>query len=307
MGPMDIIYACVSIVKSILGAVFYILVSPLTITQNASTRVQQNPRVAAEKFKREFEEKYGQRHPDFFAGGYLQALDQAKRNHQFLVVILQSDEHYNTDKFNSETLTSPQLIDFFRENDFIVWGGNVRESEAYQGLSTAENLLVNLTRSLQRHTPLLARLRSEREAHEATRALREAQDNAYYASLRADQEKDRRALESLPEEPGDRDKGVTRLSFKFPDGKRVVRRFRDSESLETIYTFVDTYGLQRFSSPSKPPDNYTHGYKFVLVSPYPRTVHPMDKTKIIGDEKVLCPSCNLIVEEIESDDEDGDD
>ncbi|CAG8515813.1 9005_t:CDS:2 [Paraglomus occultum] len=379
MGPMDIIYGCISIVKSILGALFYILVSPLTITQNASTRAApQNPRATAEKFKREFEEKHGQRHPDFFAGGYLQALDQAKRNFQFLVVILQSDEHYDTEKFNSETLTSPLLIDFFRENNFIVWGGNVRESEAYQvshklrattypfvativyqqipgtgrmdmvlsdkleGLSTAENLLVNLTNSLQRHTPLLARLRAERESHEATRALREAQDNAYYASLRADQEKDRRArkaeeakriaeekklketerkereykekkekreqwrrwaVESLPEEPGDGEKAVARLSFKFPDGKRVVRRFRNSESLETIYTFVDTYGLQRFSSPSKPPDNYTHKYKFVLVSPFPRTVYPMDKTKIIGDDKVLCPSCNLIIEEVESDDE----
>jgi len=149
------------------------------------------------------------------------------------------------------------------------------------GLSTAENLLVNLTRSLQRHTPLLARLRAERESHEATRALREAQDNAYYASLRADQEKDRRtrkaeeakriaeekkrieterkereykekkekreqwrrwAVESLPEEPGDGDKGVTRLSFKFPDGKRVVRRFRDSESLEVCVRILQFEG-----------------------------------------------------------------
>jgi len=33
----------------------------------------------------------------------------------------------------------------------------------------------------------------------------------------------------------------------------------------------------------------------------------MDKTKRVGDEKVLCPSCNLIVEEAESDDEDGED
>jgi len=32
-------------------------------------------------------------------------------------------------------LTSPPLIAYLREKDFIVWAGDVKEAEAYQGAS----------------------------------------------------------------------------------------------------------------------------------------------------------------------------
>lgn len=33
----------------------------------------------------------------------------------------------------SDTLTSDELINFVRENNILTWGGNVRETEGYQG------------------------------------------------------------------------------------------------------------------------------------------------------------------------------
>lgn len=35
--------------------------------------------------------------------------------------------------FLRETLTSRQLIDYVKEKNILVWGGNVRETEAHKG------------------------------------------------------------------------------------------------------------------------------------------------------------------------------
>lgn len=35
--------------------------------------------------------------------------------------------------FLRETLTSRQLIDYVKEKNILIWGGNVRETEAHKG------------------------------------------------------------------------------------------------------------------------------------------------------------------------------
>jgi hypothetical protein len=73
------------------------------------------------------------------------------------MVVLQTDEHDNTVKFNRyifkvflitffrsilyiqigisrNTLTSELLITFLRENNILVWAGDVRDPESFQGL-----------------------------------------------------------------------------------------------------------------------------------------------------------------------------
>lgn len=39
--------------------------------------------------------------------------------------------------FYRQTLTSNELIDYLQQKNVLVWGGNVRESEAFQGKASA--------------------------------------------------------------------------------------------------------------------------------------------------------------------------
>jgi FAS-associated factor 2 len=75
--------------------------------------------VLAFEFIELFESRYGENHVEFFKGGYSQALE--------------SDDHDDTQEFSRETLTSSRVIEFIKEKNILVWGGNVRESEAHKG------------------------------------------------------------------------------------------------------------------------------------------------------------------------------
>ncbi|CAG8478610.1 10070_t:CDS:2 [Ambispora gerdemannii] len=365
--------ACVDLVRFILTAILYPFTSQAAIVNTQSQRLlrNQDPRAAAAQFKREFEEKYGTIHPDFFEGSYAQALERAKRELQFLMVILQTDEHDHTARFNNETLTSQDLIRFLRDNDILVWVGNIRNKEAYmvnnkleattypfvaiivlqtsngmngkmvtvdriEGLSTPNVLIDRLTNQINQHNPGLQHIRHERAERDAARQIREQQDTAYLMSLQADQEKERKAREAaeaerlkrehkkrkeeerknlagkkeswrrwalsqLPIEPAQVQDDVAQLVFKLPDGQRIMRNFDGSDSIETVYTFVDTYNLRKelsslSSVPLSPPRNYVHSFDFLLVSPYPRTVHYPDKNKTIKEESELWTRAQLLVQ-----------
>ena len=96
------------------------------------------PRDTAARFRREFEEEYGDHanasRVPFHEGGFAEALDLAKRDLKFLLVVLVSPEHDDTAAFTRETLLSDAVVSFLADpaNDLIVWGGNVLDSEAYQ-------------------------------------------------------------------------------------------------------------------------------------------------------------------------------
>ena len=69
---------------------------------------------------------------DFYEGGYTSALYVAKRDARFLMIYLHSDEHDDTRGFVEDTLLNQRVLDFVKEHDFLIWGGNVLGSEAYQ-------------------------------------------------------------------------------------------------------------------------------------------------------------------------------
>ncbi|CAI2180171.1 9093_t:CDS:2 [Funneliformis geosporum] len=369
MDLRTIITACINLVTGILNAVLYFLIPRPVITDDQANRRDSH---LATQFIQKFEEKYGVEHPDFFQGTLSEALERAKRDLRFAMVILQTDEHDNTAKFNRETLTSDILLTFLREHNVLVWAGDIKDPEAYQattfpfvavivaqipqgsagsspkllfvthyeGYSTPENLIAILTMSIERYGQSLQRIRNERAEHEAARQIRAQQDDAYLASLRADQEKERIArelvetqrlteerarkeeearqllalnrenwrqwtLKNLPDEPLTETE-VAKLSFRLANGERVVRKFRATDTVETVYNFVDTYYLRNTSSSSnvsEPSPDYIHTFDFLLVSPYPRSVYHADKFKEIQNEQGLWPSANLIVEESTADDD----
>ncbi|KAK9480638.1 hypothetical protein V1514DRAFT_288875 [Lipomyces japonicus] len=201
---------------------------PANMGAARSQRRSINPKDTASRFVREFEEEVGKTGVlPFFEGGYTQALDLAKKELRFLIVLLQSDEHDDTARFNKTVLAHPDVARFVTQHDIILWAGNVKESEAFQvanaltctkypflavigytagtashgsamsiharlqGFVTAPALLAHLTGILSRHEPVLATIRADRQEQESARAIRAAQDFAYEASLAADRERDR--------------------------------------------------------------------------------------------------------------------
>ncbi|KAG0181631.1 hypothetical protein DFQ29_007617 [Apophysomyces sp. BC1021] len=125
------------------------LISHPSIATQTDRSQRRDPRALASQFLREFREYYGDRHVEFFQGGYSEALEKARRELRYLVIILQSDEHDDTEKFCRyvlfviqverhltfvrETLVSTELIEFMDNNNVLIWGGNVREVESHQG------------------------------------------------------------------------------------------------------------------------------------------------------------------------------
>lgn len=198
---------------------------------SASGRRPLNPRDTAARFIREFEEEHGAHQLPFFESGYAQAFDLAKKNLQFLMVVLVSPEHDATSSFIRDTLLSPDVVSFIRDpaNNIILWAGNVQDSEAYQvssalsctkfpftGLivhtpqvsSTAMGIaarivgptppgqyLAKLKAAMRTHSEPLVRVRNQRAEQQATRNIRQQQDSAYERSLATDRERARKKKE----------------------------------------------------------------------------------------------------------------
>lgn len=344
----------------------------------ATGRRPLNPRDTAARFIREFEEEYGSHQIPFFESGYAQAFDLAKKNLQFLLVLLVSPEHDETASFMKDTLLNQEVVDFIRdpENNIIVWAGNVQDSEAYQvssalnctkfpftGLivhtpqvsSTAMGIATRITgptppaqyiaklkAAMAQHTEPLNRVRNQRAEQQATRNIRQQQDSAYERSLALDRERARKKKEeaerlqkeareaeereraaqlyaqnlaqwrkwraaSIPAEPTPQDKDVVRIAVKLPTEERVVRKFRADAHIEELYAFVECHDILTSGEDAaeiEEPQNFTHEYKFQLVSPMPREVYGSEAGGTIKER--IGRSGNLIVERTDGDDEDED-
>lgn len=191
-----------------------------------------NPRDTAGRFMREFEEEYGSHTLTFFENGYAQALDMAKRDLKFLLVVLISPEHDDNSSFIRETLLSSEVVNYINnsENNIILWAGSVQDSEAYQvsnalrctkfpfaalivhtsqhssmtmsvvsritGLMPRTAFVAKLQTAVNQHSGGLDRARATRAEQEASRSLREEQNSAYERSLAQDRERARQRREA---------------------------------------------------------------------------------------------------------------
>lgn len=231
---------------------------------NTIGRKSLKPRDAAARLKREFEEEYGENSLPFFEGGYAQALDLAKQNLKFLLVILTSPEHDDTPSFIRETILSSEVQSFLNnpDNELVFWVGDVRDSEAYQVStalrcnkfpftalvahtpqqgSTSMSVLTRLTgpmpatqyvRKLQvaitSHMDQLRTVRETRNAQNFERTLRQEQDSAYERSLAQDRERARlrREAEAAAAEQALRDKEDAEAAAARAGKKRQWRLWR---------------------------------------------------------------------------------
>jgi FAS-associated factor 2 len=240
--PFSLVYTILSKTFRLFGYIFPFLprlLSRLSGTsqgvassrRNAGGRIALKPRDSAARFIREFEEEYGPNELPFFENGYAQALDTAKRDLKFLLVVLISPEHDDTASYIRETLLSPDVVNYIKDpsNNILLWAGTVQDSEAFQvanatsctkfpyaimicntpavsstsmsivcrlaGPVPAPTFLSKLRRTIEQHSPELTRTRLQRQEQDSVRSLREQQDSAYERSLAQDRERARQRKE----------------------------------------------------------------------------------------------------------------
>ena len=232
--PFTLLYNIFSGAFGLFSYIFPFLPRALQPNQNPnirrrpkSNRRPLKPRDAVARLKREFEEDYGPNTLPFFEGSYAQALDLAKKDLKFLLVVLLSPEHDDTSSFISSTLLSPRIIEYLTAtpSKLILWVGDVRDAEAYEvssalnctkfpftavvalssavgstsmivvdritGPMDANTYLARLTKAVDGHESLLGEVRAARSAQDFDRNIRTAQDEAYERSLAADRERAR--------------------------------------------------------------------------------------------------------------------
>lgn len=191
-----------------------------------------NPRDTAIRFGREFEEKYGRHNLRFHQDGYTQAFDLAKKELNFLLVVLLSPEDDDTEAFVRGTLLSEKVATYINDsrNNIIMWAGTVQDSEAYKvskalnctkfpftalithtsqdsstsmsvvarisGLTTSTTFESRLRAAISQQAPTLEQIRSTRNEQQASRNLRSEQNSAYERSLAQDRERARQRREA---------------------------------------------------------------------------------------------------------------
>ncbi|KIL64931.1 hypothetical protein M378DRAFT_186568 [Amanita muscaria Koide BX008] len=69
--------------------------------------------------------------PDFMTGSYEEMLRVCKKEARIGCVILVSEEHDDVPAFKRSTLTDPTFVKLLYDNDIAVWGGDVKDREAW--------------------------------------------------------------------------------------------------------------------------------------------------------------------------------
>lgn len=200
--------------------------------RNTTGRRPLGPKDTAARFIREFEEEYGSHSVPFLENGYNMALEKSHRDLKYLLIVLVPPEHDDTSGWVRDTLLAPEVVEFINDpqNNLLVWGGSVQDSEAYQVANslkctkfpfaavvvhtpnvsstamsvvgriagtTSPTELVNRLRTItSTNQEPLERIRATRAEQNASRSLREEQDSAYERSLAIDRERARQRREA---------------------------------------------------------------------------------------------------------------
>ncbi|KAF2860159.1 UBX-domain-containing protein [Piedraia hortae CBS 480.64] len=194
------------------------------------------------------------------------------------------------------------------------------------GETTADQVVGRCREKIDKYNRELAGIRQRRKQQDAERRLREEQKSAYQRSLEKDREKARRRKEAeairereekeerlRKEQQEEKEKKAlqwrkyraqriakepqdgTRISLRFPDGERVIRKFDPQDDLEALYAFVECREFIDGDDAVDAPHDYNHQYDFILVSPLPREEILLQDAKI-GDK--IPRAANLVVEKV---------
>ncbi|KAK1427659.1 hypothetical protein QVD17_16351 [Tagetes erecta] len=245
-----------------------------------------------------FEQQFGLTHPFFYTCRFIEVLKLAQDEHKFVFLYLHSLNHPYTQSFCKDTLCSEVVVQFLDAN-FMSWGGLADRGECLhlattlqpttfpfcavvargsddslvvvqkmEGPVSAEELVETLQTTLEEQGLAFDNKRAKEEKRRADIRLREEQDAAYLASLKADQEKATKHV-NKPEHlanaiPNTQD---IQILIRFPSGERKERVFSASDKIEAIFVFIDSLGLPGV------------GGNYRLVSSFPRKVYGADQMR----------------------------
>ncbi|ETI19968.1 hypothetical protein G647_08983 [Cladophialophora carrionii CBS 160.54] len=282
--PVNLLYRVFSTILSPFGFLVPTFLSRLfhrlLYQSQTQTRIERRalpPAENARRFIREFSEEFGDHNDEgtngesstpllpFAESGFNLTLDTAKKDLKFLLVVLLSPSHDENATYVRETLLSPQFKSFLdsHEPDLILWGGNVRDSEAYQvsanlqctkfpfaalicqssepgssgqmtvvlravGPMPPAELIAKLGTAITSHQASLSAARAQQAERTATQNLRREQDSAYERSLAQDRERARRKREEeeAARRAEEQAREQTRLAEKKKSDMHQWRRWR---------------------------------------------------------------------------------
>ena len=233
--PFNIMYRVLSTVLSPFGflvpSFLSRLFTRLIYQQSRPIRRALPPGENTRRFIRELSEEYGENTLPFAETGFNLTLDNAKRDLKFILVVLLSPSHDENHTWVRDTLLSSQFRTFLESHrdEMILWGGNVRDSEAYQvssslqctkfpfvalvcqttesgssnmtvimraaGPTPVSELVAKMGTAMTSHQAQLGAARAQRAEQQASRNLRQEQDSAYERSLAQDRERARQRRE----------------------------------------------------------------------------------------------------------------
>ncbi|KAH6688918.1 UBX domain-containing protein [Plectosphaerella plurivora] len=198
--------------------------------------------------------------------------------------------------------------------------------------------------AINKYAPELTSVRAERTAQKVARSLRDEQDSAYERSLAKDRERVRQRKEAekaaaeaqrkaeedeaaaarreeqraqwkrwrattISPEPPASDKEVVRIALMMPEASgagRIVRRFPNNTTMESLYAFVECYELLTAEAEvdektPEAPEGYKHEYDFRIASILPREVY--EPSEDVTMREKIGRSGNLIVEAVVAEEE----
>eukprot|EP01027_Heterolobosea_sp_BB2_P008565 GEZU01012706.1.p1 GENE.GEZU01012706.1~~GEZU01012706.1.p1 ORF type:complete len:337 (-),score=103.39 GEZU01012706.1:64-1074(-) len=212
---------------------------------------------------------------------------------------------------------NPQLFPYIT---FIAYQNNgISILDVIEGYIKTDDFIGRVLNVMEIHQPALEERRAQRDVPMSeTAMLHDEQDRAYMESLRKDQEKERRRQEEeynkkvedamrlsleqslaeekerrrqrLPSEPTPEEvrtnkANITTLLLRMPNGERVTRRFRITDTVQTIFDFLH---VQYDIDPSK--------HQLLANSPPPpRTFTPEKDGETTLKDARLYPQCALFV------------
>lgn len=186
--------------------------------ESASIPSDYDPLANIAEFAIQYNTEFGTNHVDFYQGSYSQAVNEAKRELKFLVVYLHQFDNQDCTKFATESMTNPDLIEYFRAN-VIFWacsknlpeglkvynalkarrtpflglivykGARMTLVSKIEGPISAPELLVQLSQLISDNEADLVVARADKAERNMNQLIRQEQDQAYELSLKADREK----------------------------------------------------------------------------------------------------------------------
>ncbi|KAJ5744499.1 hypothetical protein N7533_009369 [Penicillium manginii] len=186
----------------------------------------------------------------FIQNGYNMALEKSHRDLKYLLIVLLAPEHDDTSGWVRDTLLAPEVAEFINDpqNNLLVWGGSVQDSEAYQvanslkctkfpfaavvvhtpnvsstamsvvgriaGTTSPSEFTAKLRAITSTNQEPLERIRATRAEQQASRSLREEQDSAYERSLAIDRERARQRREAEAAREREEQEAADRLAVE---------------------------------------------------------------------------------------------